>query len=86
MQLKTQLSKAEHDVHWLLVYSTSSGYPEIDCCVRGHKRDSDAVSIARDYLKNLDQIIFDQIWYANQVTLPIRIWPHSHPYKLETAE
>ncbi len=60
---------------WLLVFSTS-GYPEIECCVRGSSRDSDAVSMARDYLNKCERIAYDQIWYSNLVTLPVRIWPY----------
>ena len=75
-QLETDYSKSEHEVLWLLVYSTS-GYPEIDCCVRGSKMDGEAVSMARDYLNNHEQVIFDQIWYTNLVTLPVRIYPHN---------
>ena len=75
-QLETQFSNSEHEIFWLLVYSIS-GYPEIDCCVRGSKMDGEAVSMARDYLDNHEQAIFDQIWYANLVTLPVRVWPHS---------
>ncbi len=66
--------ESDHETHWLLIFSTSS-YPETDCCVRGHKRDSEPVSIARDYLKNHDPILFNQIWYSNPVTIPVRIWP-----------
>jgi hypothetical protein len=75
-QLEAQVSNSEPEMIWLLVYSTS-GYPEADCCVRGNKMDGQAVSMARDYLNNHEQAIFDQIWYTNLVTLPVRIWPHN---------
>ncbi len=74
--LETQFSNTEHEMIWLLVYSTS-GYPEVDCCVRGSKIDGEAVSMAREHLNNNEQTIFEQIWYTNLVTLPVRIWPHS---------
>jgi len=74
-QLETPFAKSEHEIAWLLVYS-NSGYPEVDCCVRGNKMDGEAVCVARDYLKNHEQVMFDQIWYTNLVTLPVRIWPH----------
>lgn len=67
--------ESAHETSWLLIFSNSA-YPEIDCCVRGHKRDSEPVSIAREYLKRHDPILFDQIWYSNPVTIPVRIWPH----------
>ena len=75
-QLEAQVSNTEHQMIWLLVYSTS-GYPEVDCCVRGNKMAGEAVSMARDYLNNHEQVIFDQIWYTNLVTLPVRIYPHN---------
>ena len=68
-------SKSEHETLWLLIFSTSI-YPEVDVCVRGNKRDSEAVSIAHDYLNSLDHIVFDQIWYTNLMTTPVRIWPY----------
>ena len=67
--------ESDHEAHWLLIFSTSA-YPEIDCCVRGHKKDSEPVSIARDYLKHHEPILFNQIWYSNPVAMPVRIWPH----------
>jgi len=67
--------ESAHETSWLLIFSNSA-YPEIDCCVRGHRRDSEPVSIAREYLKSHDPILFDQIWYSNPVTIPVRIWPH----------
>jgi hypothetical protein len=44
---------------------------------RKRPEDGQAVSMARDYLNNHEQAIFDQIWYTNLVTLPVRIWPHN---------
>ena len=73
-KLEEPYTKSDYEARWILIFSTSA-YPEIDSCVRGHKRDSEPVSIARDYLKNHEPILFDQIWYANPVTMPIRIWP-----------
>lgn len=75
-KLQEPFTESGHEVCWLLIFSTSA-YPEIDCCVRGHKMDSESVSISRDYLENHEPILFDQIWYANPVAAPIRIWPYS---------
>jgi hypothetical protein len=73
--LREHEAKSDPIDAWLLVFSTS-GYPEIECCVRGNSRDSDAVSMARDYLSKQDRIPFDQIWFSNRLTLPVRIWPY----------
>ncbi|MDX2445809.1 MAG: hypothetical protein QNK29_01265 [Desulfobacterales bacterium] len=75
MKLQEHDAKSDHRDCWLLVFSTS-GYPEIECCVRGNTKDSDAVSIARAYLNKYGRIPFDQIWYTNLVTFPVRIWPY----------
>ena len=75
-KLEEPYTESAHEIRWLLIFSASA-YPETDCCVRGHKRDSEPVSIARDYLKNREPILFDQIWYSNPVAAPIRIWPYS---------
>lgn len=75
-QLEIQFPNSGHQMIWLLVYSTS-GYPEVDCCVRGSKMDGEAVSMAREYLYNSEQTLFEHIWYTNLVTLPVRIWPHN---------
>lgn len=75
-ELEEPYMQSDHEIHWLLIFSTSA-YPEIDCCVRGRKKDSESVSMARDCLKKYDSILFDQIWYSNPVTIPVRIWPHS---------
>jgi hypothetical protein len=74
-KLEEPCMESDHEKHWLLIFSASA-YPEIDCCVRGVKKDSESVSMARDYLKSHDPILFDQIWYSNPITIPVRIWPY----------
>ena len=75
-KIEKQYAKAESASLWLLVFSTSI-YPMTEYCVRGASKASTALITAHAYLRSLDQVIFDQIWYANPMTRPVQLWPCS---------
>ncbi len=79
-QIASAIKKNDHNAdymaQWLLIFSTTA-FPQIENCVRGMSKVSTALIIARDYLKSLEHVIFDQIWYTNLMTRPVQVWPYS---------
>lgn len=73
-KIEKYYAKSNHQILWLLIFCTSS-YIMTEYWEGGKKRQSIALTLARKYLRTLDQIIFNQIWYTNLMTNPVRIWP-----------
>jgi hypothetical protein len=69
-------AKTKHETFWHLIFSTTI-YPMTEYCERGISKVSSALTTARDYLRTLDQVTFDQIWYTNLMTRPVQVWPFS---------
>lgn len=59
---------------WLLIFSTHTDY-WTEHSEAGVRRTSTALDTARAELGLMDDVLFDEIWYTNLITKPIRIWP-----------
>lgn len=59
---------------WLVVFTTSTYYL-VEYSEASVLRQSPALLMAREYLQKLQQPVFDEVWFTNLQTVPIRIWP-----------
>jgi hypothetical protein len=59
---------------WLVVFTTSSYY-RVEYFQGEVLHQSQALLEARDYLANLQQPTFDEFWFTDLQTAPVRIWP-----------
>lgn len=66
-------SKARRVPLWLVVFATFHYDTEYMC--DGKIQRSEALSKSRRYLTGLSKVAFDQIWFTNLQSRPVRIWP-----------
>ncbi len=65
---------------WLVIFTTAVYFLE------GHEggqfRSFEALTLARHYLASEGRNVFDEIWFTNLITRPVKIWPpNSHGYR-----
>lgn len=75
-EIENNNDTADYLFRWLLVFSTLA-YPQVEQCVRGICKVSSALANAHNYLRSLDQVPFDQVWYTNLMTRPVQVWPYN---------
>ena len=73
-KLDKHYSKPDSETLWLVMFCTST-YLLTEYYDAGQLKVSDALVEARRYLRSLRDCIFDEIWYTNLQTRPIRVWP-----------
>jgi hypothetical protein len=73
-KVEKNYAKDPGETLWLVVFSTSA-YFLTTYFKAGQRRESRALTIAYEYLDALEQLIFDEVWYTNLQTRPVRIWP-----------
>jgi len=73
-KLEKLYAKPDSDALWLVVFCTST-YLQTEYYEGGRLRVSAALIEARKYLQTLPNCVFDEIWYTNLLTRPVRIWP-----------
>lgn len=74
IKIDKKYTKGNGSKLWLLIYSTNSLVYAVYGS-QGKLYESEMLRLARQYLASLEQILFDEIWFTNLVTRPIRIWP-----------
>ena len=73
-KLDKHYAKSDSETFWLVVFCTST-YLQTEYCEGVKLRVSAALIKARNYLQTLPNCVFDEIWYTNLLTRPVRIWP-----------
>jgi hypothetical protein len=73
-KLEKLYAKSDSETLWLVVFCTST-YLQPEYYEGGRLRVSAALIEARKYLQALPNCVFDEIWYTNLLTRPVRIWP-----------
>lgn len=74
-------AKSEGNPLWLIIFTTAALYM-LEFNEGGQLRVSEALMLARHYLDSEGQNIFDQIWFTNLITRPVKVWPpNSHGYR-----
>ena len=74
-KINKHYAKPENQILWLLIFCTSS-YLTTEFGEDGQKRMSKSLTLAHKYLRTLNRMVFDQIWFTNLLKAPVRIWPH----------
>ena len=73
-KINKHYAKSEHETLWLLIFCTST-YLKTEYWESGEKKKSRALFLAHEYLNGTKKNIFDQIWFTNLQTSPVKIWP-----------
>ena len=73
-KVKKNYSKGISEILWLVIFSTSS-FLQTEWYEGEQRRESKALLAARGYIANLQDFIFDEVWFTNLETKPIKIWP-----------
>ena len=73
-KINKHYAKSANQILWLLIFCTSSCLTT-EFWEGGQKRMSKSLTSAHEYLRTLNRMVFDQIWYTNLLTSPVRIWP-----------
>jgi len=73
-KLEKYYAKSDAETLWLVIFCTST-YLQMEYYEGSELRVSSALVKARQYLQSLPNSVFDEIWYTNLLTRPIRIWP-----------
>ena len=73
-KIEKRYAKSKTETLWLLIFSTSA-YLTTVYSQGGKTRTSRAYEQAVDYVAQEDGCVFDEIWYFNMVTRPVRVWP-----------
>ena len=73
-KINKHYAKSANQILWLLIFCTSS-YLTTEFWEGGKKRMSKSLTSALEYLRTLNQVVFNQIWYTNLLTSPVKIWP-----------
>jgi len=74
-KVKKNYAKGMSEILWLVIFSTSS-LLQTEWYEGGQRRESKALLAVRGYIANLQDFIFDEVWFTNLETKPIRISPH----------
>lgn len=73
-------AKSEGKSLWLLIFTTAPY--EMEYFQGGQLRHGEALMLARHYLDSEGRNVFDEIWFTNLITRPVKIWPpNSHGYR-----
>lgn len=73
-KVEKHYAKTSPEVWWLVIFCTSP-YVRTEYFESGQPKVSDVLVEAREYLRTVPNCVFDEIWYANPLTRPVRIWP-----------
>lgn len=74
IKIEKTYSKSPNERLWLLVFTTSQDITPF-CYQAGKATITALYRRAYDYVSKLDKNPFDEIWFTNLLTRPIRIWP-----------
>lgn len=74
-KLNKHYAKSNSEVLWLLVFCTSS-YVSTEYVHDGQHKTSNILDEARNYLDSKSEFVFDEIWFTNLETRPVRVWPY----------
>lgn len=75
-KIKKNYAKADSEIMWLLVFCTSP-YVLTEYVQGGQHMISETLAEARKYLAEVNICVFDEIWFTNLQTRPVRVWPVS---------
>lgn len=67
-------SKSDKEILWLVIFTTSLHFMT-EYSEGGKLKKSKALLLAQEYLRALPKCIFDQVWFTNLQTRPVRVWP-----------
>ena len=74
IKIKKTYSKSPNERLWLLVFTTAQDIFPF-CYLAGKATKTVLYMRAYDYVSKLDRNPFDEIWFTNLLSRPIRIWP-----------
>jgi hypothetical protein len=68
-------AKSSGTLIWLVIFTTTRYTTEY--IKGGQLYMSEGLALAQDYLKGLDQIVFDEVWFTDLQLSPVKVWPTS---------
>lgn len=72
-KINKNYSKNEKIPLWLVIFTTSFYLTEYWQYGKLHK--TNGLLNAQEYLNSLQSVIFDEIWFTDLKTMPVKIWP-----------
>ena len=75
MKVKNNYAKGKNEILWLVIFSTTS-FLQAESIEDGQRKASQALLFARDYIANAKDFIFDEVWFTNPESEPVKISPH----------
>ncbi len=73
-KIEKHYAKSDEVILWLVVFTTCSNY-WLEMYDNGVLSISESLRQAREYLKGLTSLIFDEVWFTDMQTRPVQIWP-----------
>jgi hypothetical protein len=74
-KVKNNYAKGENEILWLVIFSTTS-FLQAESIEDGQREASPALLAAREYIANVKNFIFDEVWFTNPESEPVKISPH----------
>lgn len=71
-KVKINYAKGEDENLWLVIFSNTS-FLQAESIEEGQRIASQALLSARDYIDNAQDFIFDEVWFINPESEPVRI-------------
>jgi len=73
-KIEKHYAKSDEVILWLVVFTTCSNY-WLEMYDKGVLSISESLRQAREYLRGLTNLIFDEVWFTDMQTRPVQIWP-----------
>jgi hypothetical protein len=74
-KVKTNLVKKENEILWLVIFSNTS-FLQAESIENGQRQASPALLAARDYITSTKDFIYDEVWFTNPESEPVKISPY----------
>ena len=71
-KVKNNYKKVENEILWLVIFSTTS-FLQVEWYEDGQRLESKALTAARDYIANAQGFIFNEVWFTNPESEPVKI-------------
>lgn len=73
-KVEKHYAKSDKITIWLVIFTTCSNY-FLECYEDGVLQISESLKQAHDYLHGMSIVTFDEVWFTDLQTRPVRVWP-----------
>jgi len=73
-KINNNYAKGENEILWLVIFSRTS-FLQAEWFEDGQWRESKALIAASDYIQKAQKFIFDEVWFTNPESEPVKIYP-----------